>query len=66
MPMFLVETTVPCFVTWRTEIEADTEAEAIEQAKLGFGSENEDEPIIGDAVDGAVAEYSICPSLFHD
>ena len=50
MPTFIVEETVPSFVTWRAEVEAESESEAIRKFLEGeYGGE--EGPFFGDAID---------------
>lgn len=62
MKKFTIDATVPCFVTWRYEIEANSEAEAI-----AIYNRHETEPVnsaspfIGDAIGGEIAEFVVQP-----
>jgi hypothetical protein len=54
MPRFVVEETVPVWVTYRRIIEAPT-AEAAKAAFVGHPSQ-EDGPLFGDVVEGAAVQ----------
>lgn len=55
MPKFRVASTVPCFVTWTCEIEAESETDARQKFRNGE-YEFTDQPEIGDAVDSGNSE----------
>jgi len=51
MKTFIIEETIPCYVTWRCEIQAATESEALKLWSQGErGKQGESEPMIGDSI----------------
>jgi len=51
MPTFIVEESVPSYVTWRAEVEAQSEEEAIEKFIEGDYDGTEEGPLFEDAID---------------
>jgi hypothetical protein len=50
MPIFIVEESVPSYVTWRAEVEARSETEAVRKFMQGEHG-GEEGPLFGDAID---------------
>ena len=51
MPIFIVEESVPTYVTWRAEVEAETEEEAMEKFIEGDYDGEEEGPLWNDAIE---------------
>ena len=50
MPKFIVEESVPSYVTWRAEVEAKSKVEAVKKFIDG-DHKGEEGPLFGDAID---------------
>jgi hypothetical protein len=61
MPKFIIEETIPCFVTWRCTIEAADEAEAREMFQNGQHGEKE-QAFIGDSIAFLDIELTVKPA----
>lgn len=60
MPRFKISSTVPCFVTWQTVIEAESLEAAKAECRNGTYSFDQP-PEIGDSLDGHSADFEIEP-----
>ena len=57
MAKFIITETIPCFVTWTREIEADNQDEAMQKHHDHVGEAATEE--IGDSLDGYVGTFTI-------
>ena len=51
MPIFIVEESVPSYVTWRAEVEAESESEAIEKFIEREYDGKDEGPLFEDAIE---------------